>query len=81
MATNIEQVRTSVRARIWQTFAQSGVDLASVSKDALESLVDQVTDNVLLEVDALLGERQDVQEVLINRAETGEGEERCRDLA
>jgi len=75
MATNIEQVRTSVRARVWQTFAQSGVNLSSVPKADLESLVDQVTDNVLLEVDALLGERQDVPEVLINRTETGEGEE------
>jgi hypothetical protein len=75
MATNIEQIRTSVRARVWQTFAQSGVNLSSVPKADLESLVDQVTDNVLLEVDALLGERQDVPEVLINRAETGEGEE------
>jgi|WetSurMetagenome_2_1015567.scaffolds.fasta_scaffold108460_2 hypothetical protein len=75
MATDIKQFRTSVRARIWQTFAQSGVNLSSIPKADLESLVDQVTDNVLLEVDALLGERQDMPEVLINRAETGEGEE------
>ena len=74
MAVNIEQIRASVRARIWQTFAESGVNLSSVPKADLESLVDQVTDNVLIEVNTLIGERQGVPEVLINRAETGEGE-------
>lgn len=75
MAIDIEKTRAAVRARIWQTFAQSGVDLSSVPKADLESLVEQVTDNVLLEVDAAIGAPQDVPEVLINRAETGEGEE------
>jgi hypothetical protein len=75
MTTDIQQFRASVRARIWQTFAQSGVNLSSVPKADLESLVDQVTDNVLLEMNTLLGERQDVPEILINRTDTGEGEE------
>lgn len=74
MATDIEQFRTSVRARIWQTFAQSGINLSSVPKADLDSLVDQVTDNVLLEMNTLLEDAADVPEVLINRAETGESE-------
>ena len=74
MAADIEQIRASVRARIWQTFAESGINLSSIPKADLESLVDQVTDNVLLEVNTAIGGAQGVPEVLINRAETGEGE-------
>ena len=74
MAADIEQIRASVRARIWQTFAESGINLSSIPKADLESLVDQVTDNVLLKVNTAIGGAQGVPEVLINRAETGEGE-------
>jgi len=75
MAADIQQFRASVRARIWQTFVESGVNLASIPKADLESLVDKVTDNVLLEVNTLIADPQGVPEILINRAETGEGEE------
>ena len=68
MPINVGEFRATIRGQIWQTFAQSGINFSAVPKADLEKLVDQVTDDVLRQVNTLLGESGDVPEVLINRA-------------
>jgi hypothetical protein len=52
----IEQTRMAVTGRIWQAFAQSGVDTSAISKEKLEHLVDTIADSVLLAMNDLLEE-------------------------
>lgn len=51
---SVEEVRSKVSARIWQSVAQSGVELSSVPRDQLQVLVDAITDGVLVAVDEVL---------------------------
>ena len=53
---SIDKSRAQVVGSIWQAFAQSGVDLSSVSQDQQEKLVSKIADGVLVSVDAILGE-------------------------
>lgn len=75
MAANIGQIRAAVRERVWQTFVQSGVNLSGIPKADLESLVDQLADNVLVEMNTLIGGSEALPEVLIDRASTEDEEE------
>ena len=50
------EAQARIKSRIWQSIAQSDLDLSSLDKDTLESLVDLVTTEALLEMDEQLGE-------------------------
>jgi len=43
--------RERIRARIWKAIAQTEIDLSSLPKPTLESLVNEVTDAAMLEID------------------------------
>ena len=51
---SIEQPKTKVVARIWQSIAQSGVSVSAIPQDQLNTLVDAIADGVLVAVDELL---------------------------
>ncbi len=50
------EAQARIKASIWQSIAQSDLDLSSLDKDTLESLVDLVTTEAMLEMDEQLGE-------------------------
>jgi hypothetical protein len=75
MTVNVNEVRATIRGQIWQTFAQSGINFSVVPKADLEKLVDQITDDVLKQVNNLLGESGAVPELLINRGAMADTEE------
>jgi hypothetical protein len=52
----IEQIRAQMMSAIWQAFAQSGVNLTSVSQEDQEKLVRVVTDRVMLTMNSVLDE-------------------------
>lgn len=45
-----EKSRERIKARVWQSIAQSDIDLESVEKEKLESLVNLVTEAAMLEI-------------------------------
>jgi hypothetical protein len=51
-----KEAQARIKSRIWQSIAQSELDLGSLDKNTLESLVDLVTTEALLEMDDQLGE-------------------------
>ncbi len=53
---SLEQSRSRVVASIWQSIAQSGVDLTAVPQEQQQKLVATIADNVLVTMDALLDE-------------------------
>lgn len=53
---SLEQSRSRVTASIWQSIAQSGVDLTAVPQEQQQKLVATIADNVLVTMDALLDE-------------------------
>ena len=54
----IDEIRAAMRARIWQSIAQSGVNLTTVPKADQEALVERIADDVMLEMDELIGNPQ-----------------------
>ena len=74
---SLEQTKSKITARIWQSIAQSGVSLSAIPKDQLDTLVDSIADGVLLAVDeaiedAGMAARQNTAAVL---SETANDEE------
>ncbi len=53
---SLAEIKTRLKATIWQAVAQSGVDLSSLPQAELDTLVATITDGVLQEVDDILGE-------------------------
>ena len=53
---NVQEAQARIKARVWQTIAQSNIDLSGVDKAALENLVDILTEAALLEIDEEIGE-------------------------
>jgi len=51
----IEEARARIKARVWQTLAQSNLEIKQLPESDLEELVQLVTDAALLEIDAELG--------------------------
>lgn len=51
---SIEQTKSKVVARIWQSIASSGVSLSSLPKEQLEILVHAIVDGVVVAVDDAL---------------------------
>ena len=52
---SLEQNRMQLTARIWQSIAQSGVDLSSIPREQLEKMVSTIADGALLSLDEMLG--------------------------
>jgi len=52
---SISEAHTHLKARIWQTIAQSGLDISALDKETVESFVDLVTEAALLEIDETMG--------------------------
>lgn len=50
------EAQARIKARIWQSIAQSDLDLSALDKNTVESLVDLVTAEALIEMDEQLGE-------------------------
>lgn len=51
---NVADMRARVKARVWQAVALNNLAMADIAKDKLESLANDITDGVLVEMDALL---------------------------
>jgi len=54
----VDEIRDAMRGRIWQSIAQSGVSLAALPKADQDALVERIADDVLLEMDELIGNPQ-----------------------
>lgn len=52
----IDKLRAQIKASIWQSIAQSGVDLSSISPDDQENIVGKIADGVLVAMDTIMGE-------------------------
>jgi len=50
------EAQARLKARLWQTMAQSDIDLSSLDKADLESLVDLLTSEAMIEMDEQLGQ-------------------------
>ncbi|MCB0231003.1 MAG: PH domain-containing protein, partial [Anaerolineae bacterium] len=50
----VEQSRERVKSSIWQSIAKSGVQIDAVPADQLDTLVNAITDGVLVAVDDML---------------------------
>ena len=48
---SIDETRERVRARIWQSIASSGVAVNAIPKEQLDTLVNAITDGVLVAID------------------------------
>jgi len=77
---SIDQPKTKVVARIWQSIAQSGVSVSSIPQDQLNTLVNAVADGVLVAVDELfedagLPSRQYAEQALGASLKTDEEEQ------
>lgn len=66
------EAQARIKSRIWQSIAQSDLDLDSLNKDTLESLVDLVTTEALLEMDEQLGESWSESKLLQTATENDE---------
>jgi hypothetical protein len=53
---SVEQTKSKITARIWQSIAQSGVSVSAIPQDQMTTLVDAIADGVLLAVDDALDE-------------------------
>lgn len=53
---SIDEIRTKVISNIWQSIAQSDVDLAAIPQEDQEKLVSKIADTVLLTFDSILDE-------------------------
>jgi uncharacterized membrane protein YdbT with pleckstrin-like domain len=51
---SIEQAKTKVVASIWQSIAQSGVQVSALPQDQLNTLVNAIADGVLVAVDDMM---------------------------
>lgn len=51
---SIKEAQARIKARVWQSVAQTDLDLSALDKSTLESFVDLVTESALLEIDSEL---------------------------
>lgn len=70
---SIEQTRSKVQSAIWQSLAQSGIDLSSVTLDQQEKLVGIITDNLLVVFNKIMDESAPLEKQ--PGAENGSSEE------
>jgi len=53
---SIDQAKSKIVTRIWQSIAQSGVSVSAIPKDQMQALVDAIADGVLVAIDDALAE-------------------------
>ena len=53
---SLPEIRAKIKANIWQTVAQSGVDISAIPQEEMDKLVSAITEGVLKEVDDVLGQ-------------------------
>lgn len=51
----IDEARTRIKARVWQTLAKSDLEIKHMPESDLDELVEMVTNAALLEIDAEIG--------------------------
>jgi hypothetical protein len=51
---SIEKIRTTVITNIWQSIAQSGVNLSAIPRDDQDKLVQAIADSVLITFDSII---------------------------
>lgn len=54
---SIDQIRQQIIASVWQSIAQSGVDISAVPQDQQQKLVGAIADNVMVTVNTLLDDK------------------------
>jgi membrane protein YdbS with pleckstrin-like domain len=59
----IDQMRDAIKTRIWQAMAGSGVNLSAIARADLDRLVEQISREVLLELDELLSDSAAIPEI------------------
>ena len=72
---SVEEIRSKVSARIWQSMAQSGVEMSSVPAEQLQALVDSITDGVLVAVNEVLSDVSGAQGQPLAIADAGADDE------
>jgi len=77
---SLDQPKSKVVARIWQSIAQSGVSVSAIPQDQLNSLVNAIADGVLVAVDELfedagLPSRQYAEQTLGSSLKTDDEEQ------
>ena len=55
MTINVQDARAAINARIWQTIAQSGINVSAIPQADMQTLVGRIADEVLVEVNGILG--------------------------
>lgn len=58
---SIEQTRAKVQAAVWQSLAQSGVDLSTVTLEQQEKLVGKITENMLVAFNSIIEESTPIE--------------------
>lgn len=53
---SIAESKSKINARIWESIAQSGVSVTAIPQEQMRTLVDAITDGVLLAVDEAMNE-------------------------
>jgi hypothetical protein len=53
---SVPEMQARVRARVWQSIAQSGVELSALPQADLDRLVASISEGVLQELDTVIGE-------------------------
>ncbi len=53
---SVEQIQSAVTAKVWQSIAQSGIDISGVERDDMDKLVRIVVDAALAEADTQLND-------------------------
>jgi hypothetical protein len=72
----IEKTRAQIVGSIWQAIAQSDVDLTSIPHAQQEQLVNKITDNVMMAMDAMLDDFSESQPEGEPSGEEVEGDEK-----
>ena len=72
----IEKYKAQLKSDIWKSLAQSGIPLTNISAEDQNKLVDNLSDNLLILVNEILGETTATIKVTPNIAITDDEEER-----
>jgi hypothetical protein len=72
----IEKYKAQLKSDIWKSLAQSGIPLTNISTENQNKLVDNLSDNLLILVNEILGETTATIKVTPNIAITDDDEEK-----
>lgn len=72
----IEKYKAQLKSNIWKSLAQSGIPLTNISSEDQNKLVDNLSDNLLVLVNEILGETSATMKSTPNVEIAGDGEEK-----